>query len=167
MPTKAEYLVLNGKERIVSVTNDNGAGVAVPEMDLVGYGFHPYKPGKGNRKITLAFVILTEGGAILSEDKNIILCVKTPSGIIRDRIQRFKYSSSPPYATNSLIFSPIPKVTPISRAAIIENVYGEISLEPGPDEQNQTTCIRVVNDGAGSNSIIFYLELDWSHSLEN
>jgi hypothetical protein len=172
MPTNAEYVVLIGEERIVSVINDGGNGVAVPKEDVTGGGqIQENHPDKGNRKIVMGLKIAPDQGGILVEDQQISIRVKVPDGLIRHNIQRFKFdlSNITPDTNNPLDFVPFAKIFPQNAAAVAANSYASYlaGLPPNEiDEENQTLVIGVGNDG-GENLIILGLEIDFYHSISN
>lgn len=172
MPTSAGYVALIGEERIISVINDGGNGVAVPKLDVTSGGlFPPNHPDKGNRKIILGFDIQLEQGAIRPEDQSISIRVKVPAGIIRNHLQRFKLNLAAPTPENSdnpLDFSPIARIVPQSGAVISARVFASLRATPPnePDAETQTLVIGVENDG-GTDQLNFAVEIDFYHSINN
>jgi len=180
MPTSAEYLVIQGDERIVSIINDNGSGVAVPKFDdTLGGILPPYQPDKANRKIILELFLSLEQGAIRAEDQKISVRVKVPAGILRSHKQRFQFdfTKDADYNTSLFVFSPIiriipaeagPPISAVGSSVYDAKVFGAIAVSAPnvPDEEDQSIIVRIVNQG-GDAALAFYVEIDWSHSIIN
>jgi hypothetical protein len=193
MPTNSAYTALVGKERIISVLNNDGEPPdAVPLADLeIDYfrvlipTFPLSHPSKGNRKVLLIFQMDALGGQSVVEDDQIAVRVKVPAGVIKDSIQRFKFDATIDYTnpdpaaiartTSPFDYMPVTRIIPLDRDTISEDTVAYPIVFPSPvkpwqypDEQDQSIVVVVerypANGGAGSQ---FFLEIDWYHTIDN
>lgn len=187
MPSVSEYMVLIGKERIVSLINaggelpPGGTGVLVPEtLEQNLYVKYPGVPQKGNKKIVVMVKIPVldpgEGPAPVPEDFDMVLKVKVPAGIISaPGLQKFTLTD-PPAATDTpeLSYYPQVKLIPQNAQCYLKYPFATPKLASG-DPVAQTVDVTIMTDlnstpGPKAKKdafVLFLVEVDWSHSTPN
>ena len=157
MPTNAEYMTLVGDNRIVSLINDTGAGVAVPKT-LENTLYSPREPGDdqpGNRKIIIKMRIgpIWDDQELLpenAEDSDFILKVEVPKGIITgpgvhtgNAVQEFAYNTPPEtHDTPLLSYFPMAYAIPQNETCYPELLFATPVIN-SPDEDAQTVDILI------------------------